>query len=127
MPSRIDGAIVRFKSRVTDQVVGFGVLVDNVHILTYAHVVNAVLGRPTNCPDLPAEREVLRFEFPLLAQSLEVPPERRGRVEVWAPPRTAFEGQDIAGLALIGESPPAEAIPARLTEDARAVESGLVF
>src|SRR5690242_12400834 len=98
----LGAGIVRFRSRSTGEVVGHGVLIDDDHIATCAHVVNAVLGREVTS-QFSVIGEVVRLEFPLIAQLAGAPPERYARVDSWAPPGTSFDGIDVAGLTLVSE------------------------
>ncbi|MEE6261873.1 WD40 domain-containing protein [Plantactinospora sonchi] len=89
--------------------VGVGTLVGPREILTCAHVVNAALGRPQRSQTLPDAP--LTVDFPLLPDE----PGRRARVERWTPPPDdRSPGDDIAGLVLVDDGPPAGALPARL-------------
>ncbi|WP_167355678.1 trypsin-like peptidase domain-containing protein [Streptomyces atriruber] len=119
-------AIVRFRTVRDGDVVGHGVLVDDEHVVTCAHVVNVALGRPQRS-ELSALGEVLRIEFPLLAQLTALPPERRARVDAWAPPGGAFDGVDVAGLTLVGEQRPVGAIPVPLSDEPAAAGDVLMF
>ncbi|GAB3458415.1 substrate-binding domain-containing protein [Actinophytocola sediminis] len=94
-----NGSIVTFRHR--DQVVGVGFLVGKRHILTCAHVVNAVLGRDLHAQDQPADDVEIVAEFTLVDHH----PTRRATVVRWVPP--AVHGAaptracDIAGLELL--------------------------
>ncbi|MEA2500635.1 MAG: hypothetical protein QOD01_746 [Actinomycetota bacterium] len=125
MSDPIEAAIVRFRSP-SGGVVGFGVLIDEHHVLTCAHVVNLALGRDKAFPDPPSASDLLRLEFALLTESFEVP-ERRARVDAWAAPGTPFEGRDVAGLALVGEALPVGARPTCLVGRGEVSTSVLVF
>src|SRR5437762_14306381 len=96
MASEIGAGIVRFRSRLNGGLVGNGVLVDDEHVATCAHVVNAALGRELTS-SRSAVGEVVRLEFPLIAQLTAAPPERHARVDSWAPPGNSFDGIDVAG------------------------------
>ncbi|GHC84266.1 AAA family ATPase [Streptomyces flavofungini] len=108
-------AVVRFRS-AGGGVVGHGVLVDEEHVVTCAHVVNAALGRPPRDAD-DARGQVVRLEFPLLVQLGALAPERRARVDVWEAPGTAWDGLDVAGLTLVGEDRPMGAVPVPLAHE----------
>ncbi|MEU0414385.1 trypsin-like peptidase domain-containing protein [Streptomyces griseorubiginosus] len=103
-------AVVRFRTADAGEIVGHGVLVDDEHVVTCAHVVNAALGRDLRSRES-AEGQLLRLEFPLLAELAAYVPERRARVDAWAAPGDAFDGLDVAGLTLIGEGRPVGAVP----------------
>lgn len=118
-------AVVRFRSS-GGGIVGHGVLVDEEHVVTCAHVVNAALGRPPRSAE-DATGQVVRLEFPLLAQLAALAPERRARVDVWAEPGTAFDGVDVAGLTLVGEARPIGATPMPLAHDDRTEGDVLLF
>ena len=62
MPAGIDGAIVRIWNK--NLVVGAGFLVDEGHIMTCAHVLDAAVGRPRNTPEHP--EEFVAVDFPLV-------------------------------------------------------------
>src|SRR5712691_9718518 len=116
MTSELGAGIVRFRSRLNGELVGHGVLVDDEHVATCAHVVNAVLGRELSS-SLSAIGEVIRLEFPLIAQVTAAPPERQARVDSWAAPGTSFEGVDVAGLTLVSEPRPTGAAPMPLATE----------
>ena len=120
-------AVVRFCAP-GGAIIGHGVLVDDEHVVTCAHVVNAALGRQLRSTD-DARGEILRLEFPLLAQLTALAPERRARVDAWQAPGagTAFDGLDVAGLTLVGESRPIGAIPVPLAQEARTEGDVLLF
>lgn len=110
MMQGLGAGIVRLRSSATGEVAGHGVLVDDEHIATCAHVINTALGREMTSP-LSAIGEVVRLEFPLIAQLAGAPPERYARVDSWAPPGTSFDGVDVAGLTLVSEPRPTGAAP----------------
>src|SRR5438309_657523 len=110
MASEIGAGIVRFRSRLNGGLVGHGVLVDDEHVATCAHVVNAALGRELTS-SRSAVGEVVRLEFPLIAQLTAAPPERHARVDSWDPPGNSFDGIDVAGLTLVSEPRPTGAAP----------------
>lgn len=118
-------AIVRFRAP-SGVVVGHGVLVDDEHVVTCAHVVNAALGRQLRSTD-DARGQILRLEFPLLAQLTALAPERRARVDAWEGPGTAFDGLDVAGLTLVGEPRPIGAIPVPLAGEGYVEGDVLLF
>jgi Novel STAND NTPase 1/Trypsin-like peptidase domain len=108
--------IVRFRSRRTGEVVGHGILIDDEHVATCAHVINAVLDRDLSS-SRSAVREVVRLEFPVIAQLTTAPPERHARVDSWEPPGTSFDGIDVAGLTLVSEPRPTGAVPMPLASE----------
>ncbi|MFI6645736.1 hypothetical protein [Streptomyces sp. NPDC050504] len=118
-------AVVRFRAP-DGGVVGHGVLVDEVHVVTCAHVVNAALGRSLHTAES-AIGEVLRLEFPLLAKFMALPPERRARVDAWQGPGTVFDGLDVAGLTLVGEPRPVGAVSVPLADQERSEGDVLLF
>ncbi|MDN3027188.1 trypsin-like peptidase domain-containing protein [Streptomyces sp. S.PB5] len=118
-------AIVRFRTP-GGTIVGHGVLVDDEHIVTCAHVVNAALDRPVHSTD-DARGRIVRLEFPLLAQLTALAPERRARVDAWEAPGTAWDGLDVAGLTLVGEPRPVGAIPIPLAHEDCAEGEVLLF
>lgn len=118
-------AVVRFRAP-SGGIVGHGVLVDDEHVVTCAHVVNAALGRKLRSTD-DVRGQIVRLEFPLLAQLTALAPERRARVDAWEAPGTAFDGLDVAGLTLVGESRPIGAIPVPLAPDGRMEGDVLLF
>lgn len=126
MEQGLGAGIVGFRSRRTGELVGYGVLVDDEHAATCAHVINAVLGRELSSPQS-AVGEVLRLEFPLIAQLTAAPPERHARVDSWAPPGTAFDGVDVAGLTLVSEPRPAGAVPMPLAGEQSSTGDVLLY
>ncbi|KPI22873.1 hypothetical protein OV320_1330 [Actinobacteria bacterium OV320] len=118
-------AVVRFRGP-SGGIVGHGVLVDDEHVVTCAHVVNAALGRQLRSTD-DARGQVVRLEFPLLAQLTALAPERRAKVDAWEAPGTAFDGLDVAGLTLVGESRPIGAIPVPLAPEGHTEGDVLLF
>ena len=103
---------------------GLGVLVGERHVVTCAHVVNAVLGRDQRAQSPPGPEAPLLVDFPLLEDSRPV----RAVVAAWLPPSDSRGvGDDVAGL-VIGEGPPSAAVAARLAvEPARAGHQVRVF
>ena len=73
MAQGLGAGLVGFRSRETGELVGYGVLVDDEHAATCAHVINAVLGRELSSSQS-AVGEVIRLEFPLIAQLTAAPP-----------------------------------------------------
>ncbi|KOU36255.1 AAA family ATPase [Streptomyces sp. WM6378] len=118
-------AVVRFRAP-DGAVVGHGVLVDEEHVVTCAHVVNAALGRPLRSVD-DARGQIVRLEFPLLAQLTALAPERRARVDAWEGPGTSFDGLDVSGLTLVGEPRPIGATPIPLAHGDRTEGDVLLF
>lgn len=87
---------------------GQGLLVGDREIVTCAHVVDNVLGRPpgsTDAPDVPVQ-----VEFPFVARESRFTAE----VVAWAPYRADGSG-DVAGLRL-HEAPPVGAVPSPMTQ-----------
>jgi S1-C subfamily serine protease len=103
---------------------GLGVLVGDRHVVTCAHVVNAVLGREQRAQSQPEPEARVLVDFPLLDDSQLV----RATVVVWLPPSDSRGmGDDVAGL-VIGEGIPSGAVAARLAvEPARAGHQVRVF
>ena len=126
MTPELGAGIVRFRSHRTGEVAGHGVLVDDEHVATCAHVINAALGRDLQSPTS-AVGEVVRLEFPLLAQLTAAPPERHARVDAWACPGTSFEGIDVAGLTLVSEPRPTGAAPMPLASEHRIAGDVLLY
>lgn len=122
----LGAGIVRLRSRVTNEIVGHGILVDDKHVATCAHVVNAALGRELTS-SLSAVGEFVRLEFPVIAQLTTAPPERLAQVESWASPGTSFEGVDVAGLTLVSEPRPTGAAPMPLASEHRAAGDVLLY
>jgi hypothetical protein len=126
MASEIGAGIVRFRSRLNGGLVGHGVLVDDEHVATCAHVVNAALGRELTS-SRSAVGEVVRLEFPLIAQLTAAPPERHARVDSWDPPGNSFDGIDVAGLTLVSEPRPTGAAPIPLATEHRLTGEVLLY
>lgn len=126
MTQGLGAGIVRLRSCLTNDVVGHGVLVDDEHVATCAHVVNAALGRDLDSPLSPVG-EFVRLEFPVIAQLTDAPPERLAQVESWALPGTSFEGVDVAGLTLASEPRPTGAVPMPLANEARSEGQVLLY
>lgn len=96
--------------------VGVGFVVDEKHVITCAHVINAALGRAKQTQDPPGDNARVLVEFPLLDAG-EGAPTRRARVSAWSPPPPSGSGAvggDVAGLLIVGEPLPAGTSPARL-------------
>jgi hypothetical protein len=126
MTPELGAGIVRFRSRRTGEIAGHGVLVDDEHVATCAHVINVALGRDLQS-SASAVGEVVRLEFPLLAQLTAAPPERHARVDSWARPGTSFEGVDVAGLTLVSEPRPTGAAPIPLASEHRIAGDVLLY
>jgi hypothetical protein len=126
MAQGLGAGLVGFRSRETGELVGYGVLVDDEHAATCAHVINAVLGRELSSSQS-AVGEVIRLEFPLIAQLTAAPPERHARVDSWAPPGTAFDGVDVAGLTLVSEHRPTGAVPMPLAGEQGSTRDVLLY
>ncbi|MGH3248919.1 MAG: trypsin-like peptidase domain-containing protein [Trebonia sp.] len=103
---------------------GLGVLVGERHVVTCAHVINAVLGREQRAQPQPGPETRVFVDFPLLDDSRPV----RATVVAWLPPSDSRgRGDDVAGL-VIGGSLPSGAVAARLAvEPARAGHEVRVF
>jgi WD40 repeat protein len=103
---------------------GLGVLVGERHVVTCAHVVNAVLGREQRSQSQPDAAACVLVDFPLLDGSEP----RRATVAAWLPPSDSRGmGDDVAGL-VIGEGLPSGTSAARLAvEPARAGHQVRVF
>jgi WD40 repeat protein len=113
------GFVVRVLSVDSLRPVGTGFLVDESHLVTCAHVVNAALGRDDRRQDDPGLDVRVPVDFPILGDA-EGAPVRHCRVVRWLPPPlSGAAGDDIAGLAVVGEDLPVPAGPARLPEDPR--------
>ncbi len=109
-----DGFIVRILGPGGGPV-GLGALVTGRHIVTCAHVVNAALGLDARAQGQPTGTVAL--DFPLAGPGGS--PALRATVERWLPPpREGVTGDDVAGLALVGEVAPAGNAAARLAVDA---------
>lgn len=126
MTPELGAGIVRFRSPRTGEVAGHGVLVDDEHVATCAHVINVALGRDLQS-SASAVGEVVRLEFPLLAQLTAAPPERHARVDSWASPGTSFEGVDVAGLTLVSEPRPTGAAPMPLASERQIAGDVLLY
>jgi hypothetical protein len=115
-PARREGFVVRVLRAGLLVSAGVGFVVGERHILTCAHVVNAVLGRAKRAQEAPIPQVRVQVDFPVLGDA-EGAPLRSCRVAVWVPPPVSgTAGGDVAGLVLVGEDLPAEAGPARLAE-----------
>src|ERR1700727_2959730 len=84
---------------------GLGILVGERHVVTCAHVVNAVLRREHRAQSQPESAAWVLLDFPLLDDRRRL----RASVVAWLPPSDSRGiGDDIAGL-IIDEAPPAGA------------------
>ena len=103
---------------------GLGVLVGERHVVTCAHVVNAVLGRDQRSQSQPDPEERVLLDFPLLDDRRPA----RATVVAWLPPSDSRGmGDDVAGLVISGDLPSA-AVAARLAvEPARTGHRVRVF
>lgn len=92
----IDKGIVRlFRGKGEDRRhIGLGILVDDVTIVTCAHVVNGCLGRGTFNESAPEKNEGLKVSFPISGDNQEM----AAFVIGWSPPGLA--GLDCAVLKL---------------------------
>ena len=126
MSQGLGAGIVRFRSRLTGELAGHGVLIDDEHVATCAHVINSALGRELSSPHS-AIGEIVRIEFPLIAQLTATPPDRLARVDSWAPPGTSFEGVDVAGLTLVSEPRPTGAVPMPMADEYRSAGDVLLY
>jgi hypothetical protein len=126
MTPGLGAGIVRFRSRRTGELAGHGFLIDDEHVATCAHVINAALDRDLGSSHS-AVGEVVRLEFPVIAQMTTAPPERHARVDSWEPPGTSFDGIDVAGLTLVSEPRPAGAVPMPLATEPRPAGDVLLY
>ncbi|WP_084734768.1 substrate-binding domain-containing protein [Actinophytocola xinjiangensis] len=106
-------SIVTFRSGGT--VVGVGFLVSDRHIVTSAHVINAVLGHNQYRQTEPADTVVIEVEFAQVQPGLT----RQATVTWWSRPpalgATMTHAGDLAGLTLLpAETPPVGATPLKL-------------
>ena len=116
MPSSREGFTVRVLRAGSAAPVGVGFVVDNQHVVTCAHVVNAALGRGQRAQEKPGQAVRISVDFPMLGDATGAPP-RSCVVRAWVPPPEAgISGGDVAGLALVGDGLPRGAGPARLAE-----------
>jgi hypothetical protein len=98
---------------------GMGIVVDQRHVLTGAHVVNAALGHPDEATPQPGEDEKVPILFPLVGDDTSTPEAGdpggqgppAGQVVAWRPMGEKPVG-DIAVLALDAEVPTAVGIAA---------------
>ena len=125
MTQGLGAGIVRLYPRDNGELAGHGVLVDDEHVATCAHVINAALRRGLTS-SRSAIGEVVRLEFPVIAEFTAAPPVRYARVDSWAPPGTAFEGVDVAGLTL-SEPRPTGAAPMPLANEDRSAGNVLLY
>lgn len=120
------GCLVRVLAAGSHRPVGVGFLVDDTHLVTCAHVVNIALGRAEREQDEPDTYARVPVDFPILGDA-DGAPVRLCRVARWLPPpRSGITGDDFAGLAIVGEGPPAAAGPARMPEGAMPSADGRV-
>jgi WD40 repeat protein len=111
------GFVVRILAVGSHRPVGVGFLVDECHLVTCAHVINAALDRPVHGQDEPDPDVRVPIDFPILGDA-DGAPVRLCRIACWLPPPPAgTTGDDIAGLMIVGEGAPGAAGPARLPED----------
>ena len=125
MKQDIGTGIVRFRNRHGD-LAGHGVLVDDTHVATCAHVINAAIDRPLDSLSS-AIGQIVRLEFPSIAQFVAAPPERLARVDRWEPPGTSWDGVDVAGLTLVNEPRPSAATPMPLASESQEVSRVLLY
>ena len=93
---------------------GVGFVVDEAHIVTCSHVVNAALGRDPRAQDWPGPMARVQVEFPMLGGSSGAP-SRSCAVQAWVPPPSSgISGGDVAGLVVAGDELPGRALAARL-------------
>ena len=111
-----EGFTVRVQRMGLAAPAGVGFVVDDTHIVTCAHVVNAALGRDQRAQDKPGPLVRVQVDFPLLGGAAGAP-SRSCAVQVWEPPPSyGVSGGDVAGLVLVGEDLPGRAGPARITD-----------
>ncbi|MDY7088268.1 MAG: trypsin-like peptidase domain-containing protein [Actinomycetota bacterium] len=121
------GFVVRVLALGSQRPVGSGFVVDDAHLVTCAHVINAALGRDRRSQDDPGPDPRVPVDFPMLGDA-EGAPVRLCRVARWLPPpMSGTSGEDIAGLVVVGEQLPIPAGPARLPEDSAPHPDGEVF
>jgi Trypsin-like peptidase domain len=95
---------------------GVGFVVDDLHIVTCAHVVNTALGRDQRAQDKPGPQVRVQVDFPMVGNAAGAP-SRSCAVQAWVPPPlSGVSGGDVAGLVLVGEGLPGRAGPARLVD-----------
>jgi WD40 repeat protein/3',5'-cyclic AMP phosphodiesterase CpdA len=96
------------------QPVGLGALVDDLHVVTCAHVVNAALGLTARAQPQPADPVMVDFPLAQQRRAAADHPPCEAVVARWLPPpRDGAAGDDLAGLRLAGPAP-AGAAPAQL-------------
>jgi hypothetical protein len=97
-------SIVRILREDGKSPAGLGTVVASQNIVTCAHVINTALGRESATIDRPGPDAPVWVDFPLAAGP---PGSRQCRVISWSPPRAAGKpGDDVAGLAFIGNPLP---------------------
>lgn len=84
--------------------VGLAFAVAEGQLVTCAHVINSALGRPLREASRP-EGATLTLLFPFGRPTGGSDPRRAATVEVWRPSEGAFDGNDLAVLALRGDLP----------------------
>lgn len=105
------GCIIKIRKSGSIAAAGVGVLVDERHIVTCAHVVNTALGSPDQLDQADKTGQRVAIEFPLLAGMGM----REAVVETWLPPPQSGVGEgDLAVLVLQKGDLPGGAKPAEL-------------
>ena len=113
-----EGFTVRILRTGTSVPAGVGFVVDDRHIITCAHVVNAALNRDQRLQDMPGPEVRIQVDFPMLGDAAGAP-SRTCAVQAWSPPpRYGIFSGDVAGLVLIGDSLPTGAGASRMTDAA---------
>lgn len=116
MASSRNGFTVRIQRSDSAATAGGGFVVDDMHIITFAHVVNLALGRDPRAQETPDPQARVQVDFPMAGG----PASARARscaVQAWVPPPSlGLSGGDVASLVLVDKGLPERASPARLTD-----------
>jgi Protein kinase domain len=111
-----EGFTVRIQRGESAAPAGIGFVVDDMRIITCAHVVNAALGRDPQTQEPPDPQARVQVDFPMLGG----PAGARSRscaVQAWVPPPSrGLRGGDVAGLVLPDEGLPEHSSPAGLAD-----------
>ena len=110
MASNREAFTVRVLKSGSDVPVGVGFVVDETHIVTCAHVVNAALvDRDQLEQAKPGPTARVQVEFPMLGGNSGAP-SRSCVVEAWDPPPVSgVSSGDVAGLVVAGDQLPRRA------------------
>jgi len=109
-----EGFTVRIQRGESAAPAGIGFVVDDMRIITCAHVVNAALGRDPQTPEPPDPQARVQVDFPMLGGP-EGARSRSCAVQAWVPPPSrGLRGGDVAGLVLLDKGLPEHANPAGL-------------